>query len=244
MEALKFDLYGKVAHFKNPEYNLKVEVSYDNIPKPVVIGILGSILGFRGRESAKKLGYIEYWESLKDTQIAIVPHKARWRKHIDELTNSTGFGNKGENQIVRRQILENVRWTVYVLRDSMDESNWNRLLDMLNKRKSSYPIYLGKTECAARLGEVSIVTLDSIDKENVEYCDSIVLDANIEEIEQEKAPEHALVEDELFLRKDYYPIGISDKGLYSIAKFIFTNGYIAVKDGLYYKDGTNVLSVI
>lgn len=244
MEALKFDLYGKVAHFKNPEYNLKVEISYDNIPKPVVVGILGAILGLRGRESAKELGYIEYWESLKDIKMAIVPNKARWRKHIDELTNSTGFGNKGENQILRRQILEDVRWTIYILKDSMNEDNWNKLIGMLSKRKSSYPVYLGKTECMARLSDVSVVSLNGVDKEDVEYCDSIVLDSNIENIEQEKSPEHALATDELFLRKDYYPIEINNKGLYSIDKFIFTNGYIVVKDGVYCRDKNCILNII
>lgn len=244
MEALKFDLHGKVAHFKNPEYNLKVEISYDNIPKTVIIGILGSILGLRGRESARNLGYIEYWEVLKNTKIAIVPSKARWRKHIDELTNSTGFGNAGENQIVRRQMLENVKWTIYILRDSLDDDKWTTLTNMLINRKSSYPIFLGKTECKARVGNVEVVTLDDIEKDDVEYCDSILLNSNVEEIENEKCEEHSLSSDELFLRKDYYPVEINEKGLYSIDKFTFTNSYISVKGGTYYKDNNLILNII
>lgn len=106
MEALKFELFGKVAHFKNPESNIKIELSYENIPKTVIMGVLGALIGLRGRQHFKKLGYIEYWEELRDLKVSIIPGKPKWRKHIDNLNNSTGFGNDGDMQNLNRQILK------------------------------------------------------------------------------------------------------------------------------------------
>ena len=65
MEAIKFNLSGKLAHFKNPENNYYIEFTYGNIHKPALLGLLGAMIGLRGRKQAKNLGYIEYYKKLK-----------------------------------------------------------------------------------------------------------------------------------------------------------------------------------
>lgn len=242
IRALKFEIYGRLAHFKNPENNVKLEVSYDNIPKPVLIGIIGAILGLKGRLHFKSKGYLEYWQELKGTEVAIIPGRARWRKHIDNLNNSTGFYNDGQNQMLSRQMLEDVFWTVYIKKDSLNEKYWDSLLELLSSRRSNFPIYLGKTECKARIGVVEEVELEEIDFTDVEYCDSLLVSNKVKEIEGERAEEHSLVTEGNFIRRDYYPISLCEYGLYNLEKFIFTNMYLEVNEGEFYNDKGKVIT--
>ena len=242
MEALKFDLYGRYAHFKNPENNKKIEISYDNIPKTVLLGQLGAILGLKGKQQERELGYIEYVEELKNTRVSIIPHKAKFKKHIDELVNSTGFANSGENQILRRQILEDVRWSIFILKDSVKENHFAELYKMLMVRKTRFPLYLGKNEFRARISEVELVNLDIIDIDNIEKCDSLIKNNCIDEIIKQNCGNHFIEESELFLRNDYLPVDYNKAGLYNLEKFTFTNCDIEVSTGKFYTYDNLVLN--
>jgi CRISPR-associated protein Cas5h len=245
MKSIKFDFYGRFAHFKNPENNIKIELSYENIPKTVLLGQLGAILGLRGKQQEKELGYLEFWEVLKNIKVAIVPHSHKWNKHIESFNNSTGFANTvnkvPSNQILRRQVLENVRWTIFILKDGIEEKYFNELYKMLSARKSKFPLYLGKNEFKARLGEVELVDLEKIDIQKVEKCDSLVLAKFVESIEKEECEEH-FIKDELFSRKDYTPIGYNKIGLYQLEKIIFTNSYLKISNGEFYENEDMILN--
>ncbi|MGL4761025.1 MAG: type I-B CRISPR-associated protein Cas5b [Sarcina sp.] len=245
MKSIRFDFYGRFAHFKNPENNIKIELSYENIPKTVLLGQLGAILGLRGKQQEKELGYLEFWEVLKNIKIAIIPHSPKWNKHIESFNNSTGFANLvskvPSNQILRRQVLENVRWTIFILKDGLEEKYFDELHQMLLSRKSKFPIYLGKNEFKARLGEVDLVELEKIDVKEIEKCDSLVLAKFVEEIEREECEEHFLKE-ELFLRNDYSPVGYNEIGLYNLEKIIFTNSYLKISQGEFYKNEEIILN--
>ena len=68
MDALKFVLKGKTAFFKNPEVNTYQYFTYGNIHKPALLGIFGTILGYKGYESHFD-HFPEYYEKLKNVQI-------------------------------------------------------------------------------------------------------------------------------------------------------------------------------
>ena len=246
MQALKFDLYGRFAHFKNPENNIKLELSYENIPKTVLLGQLGAILGLRGKAQERELGYFEFYKELKDIKVSIVPHSAKFSKHIESFNNSTGFANivqkTPSNQILRRQILEDVRWTIFILKDSMESRYFDGLYKMLIDRKSAFPLYFGKIEFKTRLGKVELIELKNIDSEVIEKCDSLILNKFIKAIDKDPCENHFIDDENFFIRQDYMPIGYNDIGLYNLEKFTFTNSDIEVEGGEFYKNEDLVLN--
>ncbi len=48
MKAISFELGGKTAFFKKPDVNVYAYFTYNNIHKPVLLGLLGAILGLKG----------------------------------------------------------------------------------------------------------------------------------------------------------------------------------------------------
>ena len=56
MKALSFKLSGKFAFFKKPDVNKEVYFSYNNIPKPTLLGLLGAIIGLGGYAKECELG--------------------------------------------------------------------------------------------------------------------------------------------------------------------------------------------
>uniref|UniRef100_UPI003AF8E80C CRISPR-associated protein Cas5 n=1 Tax=Campylobacter fetus TaxID=196 RepID=UPI003AF8E80C len=48
MRAVSFKLSGKFAHFKKPDVNEYAYFTYNNIPKPTLLGLLGAIIGLKG----------------------------------------------------------------------------------------------------------------------------------------------------------------------------------------------------
>ena len=249
MEAIKFDIFGGFAHFKNPEQNLGIELSFETIPKPALAGLLGALLGLKGREHGRRLKRLEYWEELKTMKIAIIPHSPKWEKTINELTNSTGFFNKtadkkyGATQIVRMQMLENVRWTIILAKDGIKEEYYNKIYKLLLNREGAFPIFLGKSECFAKISAPERIILESCNIEDLEYCDSILRFSDIKEIEYTTSEEHYLSDLDGFVRKDYYPIGMDELGFYKIEKMLHTNQYIEAVSGEFYTDGNLVVSL-
>lgn len=161
MEAFKFDIYGKYAFIKNPEINTK-EFSFEHIHKPTILGLLGCILGLKGRESCTKdFPFPEYYDKLKDIKVSIVPHSVVFNKYDDTIINSTGYCNAGESQVIQREILEGVRWTIYLINDNViDKELWDRLYMMASNHESFYPLYLGSNEYKAKISNVEKVNLD------------------------------------------------------------------------------------
>jgi len=163
MEAIKFDLYGKYAFFKNPESNLGTEFSFEHIHKPVILGIIGAIVGLNGKSTiniSKIVSVPEYYKILKNIKIAIVPKKPIFNKYIETITNSTGFANKNSTQIITKKILQDVKWTIYIAKDSIDKEIYEKLFKLLDKHESSYPLYLGNNNYKARIANVEIVNIE------------------------------------------------------------------------------------
>lgn len=235
MKALRFDIYGKFAHFKNPENNSYIEVTYEHITKPHLLGILGAIIGLNGRQQHRKIGYIEYWEKLKGCKISIVPHQARWKKHIDITTNTTGYANRdGDNQLLRRQYLNNPRWTIYVAQGDVKDEIWDRLIQNIIKGESVYPIFLGQTGNYANIENVKLIHLDRIELQDVEYCNSLFVYNN----------EKVMHEINGIFSKMMLPIGLDEKGLYIKRWICLTDCYVEFENNNFYKFKDNILSFL
>jgi CRISPR-associated protein Cas5h len=204
MKAVSFRLSGKTACFRKPDVNQYAYFTYNNIHKPALLGILGSVLGLAGhiqlsnenrrieevnktikKKADKKPlndGYPEFYEKLKDFKISITPLApyGYFSKKIQVFNNSVGYASKemGGNLIVREQWIEEPQWQIMILEDESDE--YRKLKEYLLSRKSVFVPYLGKNDHPANIDEVEAIhelqdTLFDIDGEY--YIDSLFIKA-------------------------------------------------------------------
>lgn len=198
MKAISFILSGKTAMFKKPDVNSYAYFTYNNIHKPALLGILGSIIGIGGytqlfnknkqiedtnksikkKEDKKSLddGFPEFYEKLKDLKISIIPlgKNGYFSKKIQVFNNSVGYASKehGGNLIVREQWLENPSWQIIILENESKE--FIKLKEYLLHKKSIYIPYLGKNDHPANIEKVEEITLSGeLYLENGKYIDSL-----------------------------------------------------------------------
>lgn len=231
MQVLKFDLKGKTAFFKSPEVNL-CYFTYGNIHKPVLLGIFGAIMGYKGYNNGYDV-YPEYYERLQHLKVSIIPEEERgvFDKKFQNFNNSVGYASQeqGGNLIVREQWLETPKWTIYVSLNS-DESF--KLADRMKNRECVYMPYLGKNDHPAVI-------------ENVETL-------SIEETEAEDQRIHSLApaddlefdwDDALYRYEEYLPAALTERtNQYQMKKFVLTDAeVIAAKVPVYRDGGKNIV---
>lgn len=231
MQVLKFDLKGKTAFFKSPEVNL-CYFTYGNIHKPVLLGIFGAIMGYKGYNNGYDV-YPEYYERLHHLKVSIIPGEERgvFDKKFQNFNNSVGYASQeqGGNLIVREQWLENPKWTIYVSLDS-DESF--KLADMIKNRECVYMPYLGKNDHPAVIENVEILSIEETEAE----------DQRIHSL----APADDLEfdwDDALYRYEEYLPAALTERtNQYQMKKFVLTDAeVIAAKVPVYQDGGKNIV---
>ena len=149
MKLVSFDLQADFAFFRKPETNNTINLSYNVIHKPVILGILGAILGFDGYKEKGKLP--EYYEKLKNLKVGIEPlmhDRGNFTKTNIKYSNTVGYANKGSNFLTEELTLINPAYRIYLKLDS-ENSLHSTLLGSLKKGESVYIPYLGKNEFTA-----------------------------------------------------------------------------------------------
>lgn len=149
MKLISFDLQADFAFFRKPETNNTINLSYNVIHKPVILGILGAILGFDGYKEKGEMP--KYYEKLKDLKVGIEPlmhDKGNFAKTNIKYSNTVGYANKGTNFLTEELTLINPAYRIYLMLDNQDALH-SQLLDSLRKGESVYIPYLGKNEFTA-----------------------------------------------------------------------------------------------
>lgn len=149
MKLISFDLQADFAFFRKPETNNTINLSYNVIHKPAVLGILGAVLGLEGYKEKGKLP--EYYEKLHNLKIGVEPlehDKGNFPKTNIKYSNTVGYANKGANFLTEELTLINPVYRIYLL---LDENNGlhAELYRSLRKGESVYIPYLGKNEFTA-----------------------------------------------------------------------------------------------
>ncbi len=159
-------------------------MSYNFIHRPVILGILGAIMGYKGYAQSRG-DFPEYYNKLKHLKIAIQPHYNKpLKKVITVFNNASGMGSdeKGAWQI-REQILVGepyIRYTVYVLYDENDKE-CQRLKKNLEEEKAVYLPYFGKNEFPAYFENfICYKNVWKIEEDNYLSFSSIVLADTVE----------------------------------------------------------------
>lgn len=149
MKIVSIDLCSDFGFFRKPDTNNTINLSYNMIHKPAVLGLLGAILGLGGY---KKKGVLPaYYLKLKDLKIAIEPlmhDKGNFAKTAIKYTNTVGYANKCNNFLTEELTLVKPAYRIYLLLDESNELE-SKLLDYLKNANAEFVPYFGKNEFTA-----------------------------------------------------------------------------------------------
>lgn len=149
MKLISFDIQADFAFFRKPETNNMINLSYNIIHKPAILGLLGAILGLSGYQEKGK--WPEYYQKLKNLKVGVAPlqhEKGNFAKTNIKYTNTIGYANKGSNFLTEELTLINPAYRVYLLLDENDALQAH-LLSSIQKGEAVYVPYLGKNEFTA-----------------------------------------------------------------------------------------------
>ncbi len=170
---ISFDLRADFGFFRKPDVNDGLQLSYNMLHKPALLGIMGAIAGLKGYE--KNGQWPEYYKLLKSVPVGIEPlkpyhDKGNFTKTAIKYTNTVGYANKAEdgksgaNQIVYESTLRCPAYRVYVLLNEADEIQ-ARLISRIQNQEAEFVPYLGKNEFTAWWESVAEYTMDRFSAE-------------------------------------------------------------------------------
>ena len=253
MKALKFTLSGNSAFFKDNVINT-VYLTYGNIHRVALLGMLGAILGYGGyskqndmlkKKNKKMPDYPEFYEKLKDIKISIVSNgkNGYFNKKLQTFNNSVGYASKeeGGNLIVKQFWLENPSWDIYVLLDC-DEAK--KIADYIQNRKAIYLPYLGSNDHLANITDVEIINIEkktSSDNETIEIL-SMVKASDI----SDKKKNAFIIDDnmkkDIHKYSEYLPVALSkDLNQHEKEKMTITNMSVILKKSYYKVEDKNIV---
>ncbi|SFC73599.1 CRISPR-associated protein Cas5h [Parapedobacter composti] len=149
MKLISFDLKADFGFFRKPDTNNTINLSYNIIHKPAVLGVLGAILGLEGYREKGKLP--EYYERLHKLKIGVEPlehDKGSYAKTNIKYSNTVGYANKGSNFLTEELTLISPQYRIYLLLDESNELQ-RKLEKYLSEAKAEYIPYFGKNEFSA-----------------------------------------------------------------------------------------------
>lgn len=149
MKIVSIDLCSDFGFFRKPDTNNTINLSYNMIHKPAVLGLLGAILGLGGYK--KKDVLPDYYLKLKDLKIAIehlMHDKGNFAKTAIKYTNTVGYANKGNNFLTEELTLVKPAYRIYLLLDESNELE-SKLLEYLKNANAEFVPYFGKNEFTA-----------------------------------------------------------------------------------------------
>jgi CRISPR-associated protein Cas5h len=172
---ISFDLQAGFGVFKKPDVNEGMQLTFNMLHKPALLGILGSIAGLKGYE--KKGEFPEYYRLLQSLQIGIEPlegwhERGNFTKTVIKYTNTVGYANAGMNLLVTEQTLHKPAYRCYLLLDT-DLPLQALLHERILAGEAEYLPYFGKNECSAwweTLGENGVKSYNFMEfQKNVDF---------------------------------------------------------------------------
>ena len=236
MNCIKFDLTGEMACFRKPETNSSVYLTFSNIHKVALLGLLGSIIGLKGYNQTKEKEFPEFYRLLKDFKIAIETPKCNKLTQVNTFNNSTGIASQqdGGNQIVKENILLNPKWTIYIMEN--DTLEYQKLKDYLQNKKCKFIPYLGRNDYFANIENVEILELEENFDTSCTY-DSLV-NASFDDIVKDNTNKLGLLSKanakNNFLHFEKLPIQLDKETFHYVYKdFLLTSDKVIKKPDTY-----------
>lgn len=174
MNLVSIDLQSDFGFFRKPETNSTLNVSYNVLHKPAVLGFMGAIIGLKGYQTKGELP--EYYKKLKDIKIGIAPldhENGNFTKTPIKYSNTVGYANKDGTFLTEELTLVAPKYRVFLmLNDSVEEQK--QLLKNLEGGKSEFIPYFGKNEFSAWWNKDSFEIYEFKEPENIK--ESIKID--------------------------------------------------------------------
>jgi CRISPR-associated protein Cas5h len=149
MKLISFDLQSNFGFFRKPETNNTLNVSYNIIHRPALLGLLGAIIGLQGYQKKGELP--EYYQKLHKLKIGIAPldhDNGNFAKTPIKYSNTVGYANKGTNFLTEELTLISPKYRIYLLLDE-SISEHQQLLQNIQTGNSEFIPYFGKNEFTA-----------------------------------------------------------------------------------------------
>lgn len=154
MKLISFDIESNFGFFRKPESNNTLNVSYNIIHRPAILGILGAIIGLGGYKEKGKLP--EYYKRLNHLKVGVTPlnhEQGNYLKTSIKYSNTVGYANKdasnkGATFLTEELTLVAPKYRVYILL-VMDKDDEVLLYNSLKNKVSEFVPYFGKNEFTA-----------------------------------------------------------------------------------------------
>ncbi|MCM4154763.1 type I-B CRISPR-associated protein Cas5b [Gramella sp. AN32] len=149
MHLVSFDLKGDFGFFRKPETNNTLNVSYNMLHKPALLGLLGAVIGLKGYKKKGELP--EYYQKLSKVKVGIEPlnhDKGNFTKTSIKYSNTVGYANKGTTFLTEELTLVSPQYRVFLLLDSANKDQ-EQLLENLKGCRTEFIPYFGKNEFTA-----------------------------------------------------------------------------------------------
>ncbi|MDR6197581.1 type I-B CRISPR-associated protein Cas5b [Siphonobacter sp. SORGH_AS_0500] len=230
LRLISFDLRADFGFFRKPDVNDGLQLSYNMLHKPALLGILGAIAGLKGY--AQKGQWPEYYKWLKEVQVGIEPlkpyhEKGNFTKTALTYTNTVGYANADGNLIVHENTLRLPAYRVYVLLNEADELQ-NRLLNRIRNQEAEFVPYLGKNEFTAWWENVAEYEVAPFEAER-DFTVSTLFIRDYPVRSQRRKPRfspsaRAVTNQATFAYFERLPIGFDEQLLqYELAEFAYTD---------------------
>ncbi len=156
-KLLIFRLYGNFAHFNQPISN-RFRNTYSTIPKPQLLGLIGSIAGLEGYKNKSIVP--EFHRLIGDLKVFIKHNDNSDRKFIVKYNSLNSFLNNrvdtgSPNVIVNEQILLYPDYEIGLLLDENNDLH-STIIENIQRNRSVFHIYLGKNEFFANVQYISL----------------------------------------------------------------------------------------
>lgn len=149
MKLISFDIESNFGFFRKPETNNTLNISYNIIHRPAILGILGAIIGLEGYKEKDELP--EYYQKLNHLKVGIAPlnhEQGSYLKTPIKYSNTVGYANKGTNFLTEELTLVAPKYRVFLLLDISNEEEYS-LYKSINEQRSEFIPYFGKNEFTA-----------------------------------------------------------------------------------------------
>ena len=187
-----FVIYSDFGFFKKPDANITY-LTYEYIPKPALLGLLGSIIGLKGY--TKNVQIPEFYQKLEPLKTGIqplelanhslpivsddfLPIREPFLKTFVTDNNYHGYGSYelGGNLIVTEQILIRPAFRIYVRRGEVDKDIFSNLIENLKNQRSYYIPYMGKNDFPASFIYEGELTYKRAKVENIKISTLFFMD--------------------------------------------------------------------
>ncbi|MDD3856394.1 type I-B CRISPR-associated protein Cas5b [Sulfurimonas sp.] len=235
-KVISFDIESDFGMFKKPDVN-DIYFTYNIIPKPTLLGMLGAIVGFGGYSQMEKDDdFPQFYKEFKDLLMSVSPLEKRgvFQKRIVKYNNTVGYANKdGGTLNISEQTLINPSYRIYVALELSKSSN--QLLEkylLANKTENGYipnyeyiP-YMGKNEFKLDIKNIQVFENLSHELDEV-FAISTLFQNNGKEAlklnEAKRDPFDVSMSETYFYYFERLPVSFDELGQYQYENFSYTN---------------------